>query len=111
MFDCLFGCNFRVVGNFNSIDGNSFFQPGGGGPAGSASYVALDWGATGNSIIGNKVYTHSMRGRTRSLVYEMFGNTAKNLIALNHFKLNNFSLAKGVTETSGQGNTYVGNIT
>lgn len=48
---CLSGHNLRVVGNFNSIDGNSFFQ------------------------------------------------------------LNNSSLAEGVTETSGQGNTYVGNIT
>lgn len=110
IFDSLSSHNIRVIGNCNTIDGNAFFQPGQDGVAGSASCVALDWGATGNSVTGNKFYAHSAPGRTRSFIFEMFNNTRLNLVAHNHYNLNKSSLSKGVTEVQGTGNTYVTNI-
>lgn len=110
VFDTVHGHNVRVVGNYNTISDNSFFQPGAVVTAGSSSCIVLDWRATGNSILGNKFYAHSTPGQTRSFILEMFSNTSKNLVAHNQFNLNKSHLAQGITEVQGAENTYSTNI-
>lgn len=107
-FDRLAGHCFRVIGNSNMISGNACFEIGVDGPAGTASAVALDWGATSNLVTGNVFITSSTPGRTRSLVWEMFDNTRGNVIANNTFQVNG-STARGTVETSSVSNTYRGN--